>query len=92
MAHVGKIYNVLARVLAEGIHKKVQELQEVTVWITSQIGKPISSPQAVAVEVTLASGTSGAVVCPQIQCEVQLAFTHIKSFCKALTRGVYAVR
>lgn len=31
VAHVGKIYNVLARVLAEGIHKKVQGLQEVTV-------------------------------------------------------------
>lgn len=91
VVHVGKICNVLAQVLAEGIHKKVQGLQDVTVWITSQIGKPISSPQAVVVEVTLAGGTTLAVVRPQIQREVQLAFTHIKSFCKALTRGVYAV-
>ncbi|HSB43866.1 MAG TPA: methionine adenosyltransferase [Nitrospira sp.] len=91
VAHVGKIYNVLAQVLAEDIHKKVQGLQDVTVWITSQIGKPISSPQVVVVEVTLANGTTLAVVRPQIQREVRLAFTHIKSFCKALTRGVYAV-
>jgi S-adenosylmethionine synthetase len=91
VSHVGKIYNVLAQVLAEDIHKKVQGLQDVTVWITSQIGKPISSPQAVGVEVTLARGTTLAVVRPQIQREVRLAFTHIKSFCKALTRGVYAV-
>ena len=62
-----------------------------TVWITNQIGKPISSLQAVVVEVTLTSGTTRAVVRPQIRREVQLAFTHIKSFCKALTRGVYAV-
>lgn len=91
VAHVGKIYNVLAQVLAEDIHKKVQGLQDVTVWITSQIGKPISLPQAIVVEVTLASGTTLEVVHPQIQREVRLAFTHIKSFCKALTCGVYAV-
>lgn len=91
VAHVGKIYNVLAQVLAEDIHKKVQGLQDVTVWITSQIGKPISSPQLVAVELTLASGMTLGAVRPQIQREVRLAFSHIKSFCKALTRGVYAV-
>ena len=62
-----------------------------TVWITNQIGKPISSLQAVVVEVTLTSGTTRAVVRPQIRREVQLAFTHIKSLCRALTRGVYAV-
>src|SRR5512147_774437 len=91
VAHVGKIYNVLAQVLAEDIHRKVRGLRDVTVWITSQIGRPISSPQVVVVEVTLANGTTLAVVRPQIQREVRLAFTHIKSFCKALTRGVYAV-
>lgn len=62
-----------------------------TVWITNQIGNPFPSPQAVVVEVILASGTTGVVVRPQIRREVQLACTYIKSFCKALTRGVYAV-
>jgi S-adenosylmethionine synthetase len=88
---VGKIYNVLAQVLAKDIHKKVHGLLDVTVWITSQIGRPISSPQAVVVEVIPASGTTLAVVRPQIQREIQLAFTHMKSFCKALTQGLYAV-
>ena len=91
MAHVGKIYNVLAQVLAEDIHKKVRGLLDVTVWITSQIGHPISSPQSVVVEVIPANGTTLAAVRPQIQREVQLAFTHMKSFCKALTRGMYGV-
>jgi len=48
----------------------------VTLWITNQIGKPISSPQAVVVEVTLAGGTRGAVVRPQIRRKVQLACTY----------------
>jgi S-adenosylmethionine synthetase len=91
VAHVGKIYNVLAQVLAQDIYHKVRGLQNVTVWITSQIGKPISSPQAVIVEVTLARGATVAVVRPQIRREVQLAFAYIQSFCKALTKGLYEV-
>jgi S-adenosylmethionine synthetase len=91
VAHVGKIYNVLAQVLAEDIHKKVPGLRDVTVWITSQIGQPISSPQAVVVEVIPTRGMKLETVRPQIQREVQRAFTHMKSFCKALTQGLYAV-
>jgi S-adenosylmethionine synthetase len=91
VAHVGKIYNVLAQVLAEDIYKKVPGLLDVTVWITSQIGRPISSPQAVAVEVIPRRGVKVEAVRPQIQREVHLAFTHMKSFCHALSRGLYAV-
>lgn len=91
VAHVGKIYNVLAQVLAEDIYKKVQGLHDVTVWITSQIGKPISLPQAVVVEVTPSRDTTLTIVRPQIQREVQLAFAHIQPFCKALAKGLYAV-
>jgi len=91
VAHVGKIYNVLAQVLAEDIHKKVRGLREVTVWITSQIGKPVSLPQAVVVEVVLTSSTTLEAVQPQIHREVNLAFAHIKTFCQALARGLYAV-
>ncbi|HXV68189.1 MAG TPA: methionine adenosyltransferase [Nitrospira sp.] len=91
VAHVGKIYNVLAQVLAEDIHRKVQGLRDVTVWITSQIGRPISLPQTVVVEVTLAKGATVEVVQAPIRHEVRLAFTHMKSFCNALTQGLYAV-
>ncbi len=90
-AHVGKIYNVLAQVLAKDIYKKVPGLLDVTVWITSQIGQPISSPQAVVVEVIPRRDVKLEAVRLQIQREVQLAFTHMKSFCKALTRGLYGV-
>lgn len=91
IAHVGKIYNVLAQVLAEDIHKKVRGVREATVWITSQIGKPISLPQAVAVEVALGRGVTLDVVRPKIQREVGTAFAKINSFCKGLTRGIYRV-
>lgn len=91
VAHVGKIYNVLAQVLAEDIYKKVPGLLDVTVWMTSQIGHPISSPQSVVVEVIPRRGVRLETVRPKVQREVQQAFAHMKSFCKALMRGVYGV-
>lgn len=91
MAHVGKIYNVLAQVLAEQIHHKVKGLREVTVWLTSRIGRPVSSPQSVMVEVNLAHGVSLAAVEPLIGRQIQHALHRITPFCKALAEGVYAV-
>jgi S-adenosylmethionine synthetase len=90
-AHVGKIYNVLAQTLAEDIHNTVGGLRDVTVWITSQIGRPISSPHSVIVEVIPAKGTTLAAVRPQIQHVVRAAFSRMPSFCKKLTRGLYSV-
>jgi len=91
IAHVGKIYNVLAQVLAEDIYHKVKGLLEVTVWLTSQIGRPVSSPQAVVVEVAVTHGVSLEAVEPLIRQRVHHALKGIKTFCQALARGMYAV-
>jgi S-adenosylmethionine synthetase len=91
VAHVGKIYNVLAHVLAKQIHRNVKGLREVTVWLTSQIGRPVSSPQCVMVEVHLAQGVSLAAVEPLIGRQVQQALGRITPFCEALAKGDYAV-
>jgi S-adenosylmethionine synthetase len=90
-AHVGKIYNVLAQTMAEDIHNKVEGLRDVTVWITSQIGRPISSPHSVVVEVIPASGVTLASVRPQIQRVVRAAFSRMPSFCEKLAQGLYSV-
>jgi S-adenosylmethionine synthetase len=90
LAHVGKIDNVLAQVLAEDIVHKAKGLCEVTVWLTSQIGKPISTPQSVMVEVAAPQDVLKAVG-PLIRQRVQLALKRIATFCHALARGVYAV-
>jgi S-adenosylmethionine synthetase len=91
MAHVGKIYNVLAHVLAGQIHRNVKGLREVTVWLTSQIGRPVSSPQFVMVEVHLGQGVSLASVEPVISRQVQDALRRMTPFCQALAKGDYAV-
>ena len=42
--HVGKIYNVAARMIAERIYREVKGIREVYVKLLSQIGKPIDQP------------------------------------------------
>lgn len=77
--------------LAKGIHKKVHGIHDVTVWIISQIGQPIFLSQVVTIEVILVDGVPPKSVHPQIQRQVQSAFTRMKSVCQALARGVYAM-
>jgi len=44
VSHVGKIYNVLARIIAERIYEQVKGVREVYVSLLSQIGRPINDP------------------------------------------------
>jgi len=44
VCHVGKIYNVLARETAARIYREVDGILEVSVFLCSQIGKPIDQP------------------------------------------------
>jgi S-adenosylmethionine synthetase len=54
VAHVGKIYNVLAMQMAETITRRVEGIVEASVQILSSIGKPVAEPQIVAIEVVSA--------------------------------------
>lgn len=91
VAHVGKVYNVLAHVLAGEIHRNVKGLREVTVWLTSQIGQPVSSPQFVMVEVHLAQGVSLPWVEPLIGRQVEQALRSMAPFCRSLAKGLHPV-
>lgn len=53
VAHVGKIYNVLAHQIAQTICQRVPDVSDVTVQLLSRIGQPIDRPQAVAVELSV---------------------------------------
>ncbi len=55
VSHVGKIYNVLARLIAEDIVNEV-EVKEVYVYLLSQIGKPINKPLVADVQIIGAKG------------------------------------
>ncbi len=59
VTHVGKLYNVLARIIAEDIAKECcDDIQETHVRIVSQIGAPIDIPQGASARVILNEGSS----------------------------------
>ncbi|MEM3572480.1 MAG: methionine adenosyltransferase, partial [Candidatus Micrarchaeaceae archaeon] len=49
--HVGKIYNILASLLANRIVSEYSDIEECDVGILSQIGKPISEPKSISIEI-----------------------------------------
>ncbi len=51
VSHVGKIYNVMAKIAAERIHREVNGVREVYVQLLSQIGKPITEPLVADVKI-----------------------------------------
>ncbi len=51
VSHVGKIYNVMARIAAERIYAEVKGVREVYVQLLSQIGKPITEPLVADVKI-----------------------------------------
>ncbi|MFP3258987.1 MAG: methionine adenosyltransferase, partial [Caldivirga sp.] len=53
---IGKIYYVLANMIARRIYEEVKGIREVYVYLLSQIGKPIDNPLIANVEVVMGEG------------------------------------
>ncbi|MDO5853866.1 MAG: methionine adenosyltransferase, partial [Thermoplasmata archaeon] len=53
ITHIGKIYNVMSKLIAEDVAKKVTNEAEIRVRLLSQIGKPVSEPLNASVQIVL---------------------------------------
>lgn len=87
VSHVGKIYNVLTHRMADRIHGNVDGLDEVYVWLLSQIGKPIDSPAVAAAQVLLKEGVKITDVRKAIKEEIDAELADIQKFCMELAKG-----
>ena len=56
VSHIGKIYNVVANIIANRVVKEVEEVEEAYCYIVSQIGKPINEPQVCDVKIRTKKG------------------------------------
>ena len=61
VSHVGKLYNVLATLIARDIHAKVESVEEVSVQLLSSIGEPIDRPELAGVEIHASEGLTAAM-------------------------------
>ncbi len=87
VSHVGKIYNLLTHRIAGEIYKRVPGLDEVYVWLVSQIGKPIDEPAIAAARVITRPGTTIESVRGQIAEIVDSELERIDKFCTDLAEG-----
>jgi len=51
VSHIGKIYNVVANLIADRVVGEIEEVEEAYCYLVSQIGKPINEPQVCDVKV-----------------------------------------
>jgi len=87
VSHVGKIYNLLTYRMAERIHEKVSGIEEVYVWLLSQIGQPINNPKVASVQVVLKPNIQLTQVSREIRESVESELDNINRFCLDLAYG-----
>lgn len=86
VSHVGKIYNVLSHRIAGEIHRTVPGIEEVYVWLLSQIGEPIDQPKIAAAQVIMERGTVESVE-GEINEVIDRELANIPDFCMELAYG-----
>jgi len=72
ISHVGKLYNVLAMHAAQAIVEQVKGIKAVTVYILSQIGKPLDQPLVATAQMYPSSGS----LTEQVEAEARAVLDH----------------
>ncbi len=91
VSHVGKIYNLLTHYIAGEIYREVDGIEEVYVWLCSQIGRPIDDPYIASAQVVLADGVSLNDVKPRIVEIMHRELAGVYAFTERLIRGEFPV-
>jgi S-adenosylmethionine synthetase len=89
--HVGKIYNVLSHEIASRIFREVRGLSEVTVYLCSQIGKPVDHPLVASAQIMLEEGVLLEDVRGRVVEVIESEFEHIHEFTARLSRGEFTI-
>jgi S-adenosylmethionine synthetase len=87
VSHVGKIYNLLSHEIADHVYREVEGIREVTVWLCSQIGKPIDRPLMAAAQVILAEGAGLEDVRRPVEEVMNRELASIEHFTRRLAQG-----
>lgn len=85
--HVGKIYTLLTHHIADRIQREVPGIDEVYVWLCSQIGRPIDDPWLASAQVRPAAGADVRELSPAVEQVFARELAAIGGFTERLTRG-----
>ena len=87
VSHVGKIYNLLANQMARHICESVAGIEEATVWLCSQIGRPLNDPWSVAIELLPKPETCKADLQLEVQNVIDAELNNLPALVERMTRG-----
>jgi S-adenosylmethionine synthetase len=91
VSHVGKIYNVLTFRVAQHVYDEVPELEEVYIWLLSEIGRPIDQPAIAAAQVVMTENSSLDKVKSKIEAVLEYELENIDKFCLELAQGKISI-
>jgi S-adenosylmethionine synthetase len=91
ISHVGKIYNLLSHEIASRIYREVAGIREVTVWLCSQIGKPIDQPLIAEAQLILEPDAFLEDVYDSVTAVINRELEDIQSFTHRLATGELSV-
>ncbi len=89
--HVGKIYSVLSNNIANSIVAENSEVKECTVYIVSQIGRPINEPKNLTISIAAASKEAFERAKHDAESIAENAISTITEFSNAIIAGKYSV-
>jgi len=90
-SHVGKIYNILAKNIADKIIKEVKGVKEVYVRILSQIGKPITDPQLANAQVLLEENAHWNVIKSDIESILETEVANVTKLTRKIIEGEFEI-
>lgn len=91
VSHVGKIYNILSHEIAKKVYKKIPNIDEVYIWLCSQIGKPIDKPLIASAHLILKPEPNIKNIKSDIEEVIETELKNIYKFTDELSRGKYPV-
>lgn len=89
--HVGKIYNVLSHEIAARIHREVAGVREATVFLCSQIGRPVDQPLIASARITPEPDADMAELQSRAASIIDRELAGIDAFCQKLADGEFPV-
>jgi S-adenosylmethionine synthetase len=91
VSHVGKIYTILCHQVANKIYHEVQGIQEIYVWMLSQIGAPIDQPMVAAAQIVLEPHARRSSIERRVRDALDHELAGIHQFTQDLAEGRYSV-
>jgi S-adenosylmethionine synthetase len=91
VSHIGKIYNVMCFSMADEIYRKVNGIEEVSVWMYNTIGSKVNEPRAVIVQPVGINENDRERITKEIAMVVQDNLANMGRFCENLVTGKFMV-